>query len=793
MSWIQDLMKPKARLWEEFYRNRWQHDRVVRSTHGVNCTGGCSWMVYVKEGIITWELQATDYPELDPSVPPHEPRGCQRGITFSWYIYSPLRVKYPYMRGRLMDLWRKARLAHADPVEAWRSIVENADDRRSYQRVRGKGGFRRAAWGEVLELIAASMIHTVKKYGPDRLIGFTPIPAMSMLSYAAGTRLLGLMGGVTMSFYDWYSDFPPASPETWGEKTDVGESADWYHSKYIVVAGNNLNMTRTPDAHFAVEARHNGSKLVVLSPDFSQVSKHADWWIPVRAGQDGAFWMAASHVILKEFYADREVPYFAEYAKRFTDSPFLIALEKTTDGYSAGRFLSAGRLARYEGVENGDWKFLVMDKNSGEPRMPQGTIGYRWQKQQGQWNLEMKDGHEGAALDPVLTLLGTHDDVLRVRMQDFATRKTFLRGVPVKYIETADGKVPVTTVLDLLFMQLGVSRGMDGEYPADYDNRDAAYTPAWQEAQTGVGRDTVIRFAREWAMTAELTKGKCTHIVGSGVNHWYHNNLHYRASITALLLCGCVGVNGGGLNHYTGQEKIIPDSSWSAIAFATDWIKPPRHQNTPSFHYVHTDQWRYESGIMGYRPPAEDEKFGARHPLDHQINAVRRGWLPFFPQFGKSSLALIDEAGKAGAKSDQEIVRWVVDQLQEGKLRFAVQDPDAPENWPRVWLIWRANALMSSAKGQEYFFRHYLGTHSNAIADERARDTVREVQWREPAPEGKLDLVVDVNFRMDTSALYSDIILPSATWYEKDDMNTTDLHSYIHPLSAAVPPCWESK
>ena len=50
--------------WEGFYRDRWAHDKVVRSTHGVNCTGSCSWMVYVKDGIITWEHQATDYPSI---------------------------------------------------------------------------------------------------------------------------------------------------------------------------------------------------------------------------------------------------------------------------------------------------------------------------------------------------------------------------------------------------------------------------------------------------------------------------------------------------------------------------------------------------------------------------------------------------------------------------------------------------------------------------------------------------------------------------------------------------------
>lgn len=29
-------------------------------------------------------------------------------------------------------------------------------------------------------------------------------------------------------------------------------------------------------------------------------------------------------------------------------------------------------------------------------------------------------------------------------------------------------------------------------------------------------------------------------------------------------------------------------------------------------------------------------------------------------------------------------------------------------------------------------------------------------------------------------------MLPTATWYEKDDMNTSDMHPFIHPLSAAV-------
>ncbi len=101
---------------------------------------------------------------------------------------------------------------------------------------------------------------------------------------------------------------------------------------------------------------------------------------------------------------------------------------------------------------------------------------------------------------------------------------------------------------------------------------------------------------------------------------------------------------------------------------------------------------------------------------------------------------------------------------------------------------------MSSAKGHEYFLKHYLGTHTNAIAPELDSNPCQEpVTWHEKAPEGKLDLVVNINFRMDTSALYSDVVLPTATWYEKNDLNSTDMHSYIHPLTAAVAPNWESR
>ncbi len=799
IPWIQDEATPNGRAWEEFYRNRWQHDKVVRSTHGVNCTGSCTWQIYVKNGIVTWEMQGLDYPSLEAGLPPYEPRGCQRGISFSWYLYSPLRVKYPYMRGALIDLWRTAREEHEDAVEAWASIVSDPDKRKRFQKARGKGGFRRASWDESLELMTAANLYTIKKWGSDRINGFSPIPAMSMISYASGARLMQLMGGVSLSFYDWYCDLPNASPETWGEQTDVQESADWYNAKLLAVMGSNLNMTRTPDCHFAAEARHNGSKMWVFAPDFNQVAKYADEWAAINAGQDGAWWMAVNHVILKEFHYQKQTPYFLDYAKKYSDSPFLVELQPTTNNqqpttWKAGRLLRANRLKAYQHAEHGDWKFLMWDSTSDQPRMPMGSAGDRWGREKGKWNLLLEDGLYGDKIEPALTFLANPDLVVNVELDDFGGERRVTRGVPARSIETADGsRVLVTTVYDLLMAQYGVDRGLGGEYASSYDD-DATYTPAWQEKYTGLSRDMVLKFAREWATTAELTQGKCTVIIGAGINHWYHANLMYRAAIHALIFSGCIGVNGGGLAHYVGQEKLAPGEPWGAVAFAKDWVPPSRQQNAPSWHYVHSDQWRYERSFTEYHKlPVDSPSATGDHTMDHQVRAVRRGWLPFYPQFNKSSAAIVADAEEAGCTTDQEIIDYVVARLKAGELKFAVEDPDAEENWPRVFYIWRGNALMSSAKGHEYFLKHYLGTHNNAVSEDLAEGSVKEVVWHEKAPEGKMDLIVDLNFRMDTSALYSDIVLPAATWYEKADINSTDMHSFIHPLSKAVPPCWESK
>ena len=107
---------------------------------------------------------------------------------------------------------------------------------------------------------------------------------MSQVSYSAGTRFLSMIGGTILSFYDWYADMPIASPQVFGDQTDVPESGDWWNSSYLMIWGTNLPITRTPDAHFMVEARYRGQKVVVVSPDYSDHTKFADDWLACAPG-----------------------------------------------------------------------------------------------------------------------------------------------------------------------------------------------------------------------------------------------------------------------------------------------------------------------------------------------------------------------------------------------------------------------------------------------------------------------------------------------------------------------------
>ncbi len=228
------------------------------------------------------------------------------------------------------------------------------------------------------------------------------------------------------------------------------------------------------------------------------------------------------------------------------------------------------------------------------------------------------------------------------------------------------------------------------------------------------------------------------------------------------------------------------------MAFASDWVRPTRHQAATPFFSLLSGQWRYADVFPDkLASPLGTGRFKDMHIADMNALGARLGWLPSFPSFDRNSLELVDEAERAG-----------VDPAASRRLRTARRDGfgspaktrTPPQNHPRVMTVWRANLLGSSGKGHEYFLKHMLGAAEPGVRAEEAapEHRPRDVTWRE-APEAKLDLFTTIDFRMTSNALFSDVVLPAATWYEKHDLSTTDLHPFVHTFNPAIPPPWEAR
>src|SRR5690625_6733068 len=83
-----------------------------------------------------------------------------------------------------------------------------------------------------------------------------------------------------------------------------------------------------------------------------------------------------THVILKEFYVDKETPYFSEYVKKFTDLPFLVTLKEDEGEHRSYRFLRTTDID--DSHDLGEWKTFVWDEQTNKLETPNGSQGFRW-------------------------------------------------------------------------------------------------------------------------------------------------------------------------------------------------------------------------------------------------------------------------------------------------------------------------------------------------------------------------------------------------------------------------------
>ena len=133
-----------------------------------------------------------------------------------------------------------------------------------------------------------------------------------------------------------------------------------------------------------------------------------------------------------------------------------------------------------------------------------------------------------------------------------------------------------------------------------------------------------------------------------------------------------------------------------------------------TWYYFATDQWRYEEiDNQAQKSPVWKSKHSYLHNADYNQMAIRLGWLPSYPQFDRNPLSFAKDYNTTDIN---EISKKVVDELKKGSLHFAAEDPDANQNQPKAFFLWRSNLFASSGKGAEYFMKHLLGAENGLLA-----------------------------------------------------------------------------
>jgi len=279
--------------WEDLYRQRWEWDRVGKGSHGwLNCRSGCNWDLYVKNGVVVREEQTGNYQASEPRLPDFNPRGCQKGACYTEVMYGPSRLTVPLKR-----------------------VGE-----------RGSGGWERIGWDQAIREIAEKMIEVAETDGTDAIVHDLGPHFDEGPTTAGRARFFGMMGATISDDWAEIGDLNMGASLTFGFPHVGGSSDEWFLSDFLVVWMMNPAVTQMPDAHYLVEARYNGSEVVVVDPHYTATALHADQWLPLRTGTDAALALATARHIWESGRID--LPYVREQ----TDLPILVRLD-------TGRFL----------------------------------------------------------------------------------------------------------------------------------------------------------------------------------------------------------------------------------------------------------------------------------------------------------------------------------------------------------------------------------------------------------------------------------------------------------------------
>ncbi len=311
--------------WRDVYRKKWTWDKIVKSSHFVNCwyQAHCCWNIYVKDGMVWREEQSATYEATNDEVPDANPRGCQKGGCFSDRMYDAGRIRYPLKR--------------VGP--------------------RGSQKWKRISWEQANAELADKMLDVMTKDGTDRVVWeLGPLYTEGTMT-AGHQRHVVLLDHTVLDMNTEIGDGHRGAAETFGKISFERSADDYFYSDLILIWGSNPLYTQIPNAHFLTEARYTGTKLVCIAPDFSASSVHSDFYFPVKPGCDAALGLAVAHELIKNNQIDET------FLVEQTDMPFLVRDDNQL-------FLRAKDI----GDSDRDDFFYVWDQERGLQQAPRKTL-----------------------------------------------------------------------------------------------------------------------------------------------------------------------------------------------------------------------------------------------------------------------------------------------------------------------------------------------------------------------------------------------------------------------------------
>ena len=254
-----------------------------------NCGGQCFLNIHVRDGKVV-RTSARDLPD------PAYNRICIKGLTQPYRIYGKDRLKYPLRR-----------------------VGE-----------RGAGQWEQISWDEAITEITDKWKGYIAEYGKDSVAMFT-----SSGNYAAANggdiaaacgRFKNAMGFATINPSVDAALPAGIQPVLGGLGTLCGgnEAKDLLNAKTIIVWGANPVNSQQQTTHFLLEAKDNGTKLIVIDPIFTATAAKADIHVPVRAGTDAVLGYAMLNVILDNDLVDWD------FVKKNTDMGMLVKADTKT-------------------------------------------------------------------------------------------------------------------------------------------------------------------------------------------------------------------------------------------------------------------------------------------------------------------------------------------------------------------------------------------------------------------------------------------------------------------------------